>query len=158
MPRSIIAQHTRSQTGSSTAQGPENCFTGQVFLDTALKNESADPSDRVMSANVVFTPSARTNWHTHEKGQLLQVNAGSGWICDKGDKPRKINVGDTIWYMDIFNRIGLSKPANSRRCEPGTTHWHGADDGSVLVHFVVSLGATTWLEPVTNEEYSAKAT
>jgi quercetin dioxygenase-like cupin family protein len=83
-------------------------------------------------ANVTFTPCARTYWHTHEGGQMIRVLNGTGWICDKG--------GDTIW------------------APPGTTHWHGADDSSVMTHFVVGIGATNWHEAVTDEEYKNRAT
>lgn len=37
-----------------------------------------------------------------------------------------------------------------------TTHWHGADDGSIMTHFVVGLGRTVWGEAVTDEEYEQK--
>jgi quercetin dioxygenase-like cupin family protein len=94
--------------------------------------------DKTAIANVTFTPCARTHWHTHEEGQFLKVVAGSGWICDKGGEPRRIRTGDLIWA-----------PA-------GTTHWHGADDGSIMTHLVVGLGKTTWLDPVTDEQYSVK--
>ena len=79
-------------------------------------------------------PCARTNWHTHEGGQLLRCIAGSGWICDRGDKPKRLQVGDTVW------------------CPPGTEHWHGADDGSYMAHFVHAHGKTEWKEAVSDEE------
>ena len=85
-----------------------------------------------------FAPCARTYWHTHEKGQLLRVQAGSGWICDKGGKPTRIGVGDVIW------------------CPPGTTHWHGAGDRSYMVHQASSFGGVEWLEEVKDEEYGKK--
>ena len=69
---------------------------------------------------------------------MLRVTAGHGWICDKGDKPKKIGAGDVIW------------------CPPGTTHWHGADDGCYMVHQAASHGKAEWHEPVTDEEYAKK--
>jgi quercetin dioxygenase-like cupin family protein len=87
---------------------------------------------------VMFTPGARTYWHTHEHGQLLRVMAGSGWICDKGGEPRRLNVGDTAW------------------CSAGTTHWHGGDDGSFMMHLAVSHGKTEWHGEVSQEEYAKK--
>ena len=82
--------------------------------------------------------SARTYWHHHEGGQFLHVLAGSGWICDKGGRPQKITVGDVIW------------------CPPGTTHWHGADDASYMVHQAVSHGKLEWRDEVGDEEYGQK--
>lgn len=130
MPESIIIGGS-SKGGQSTSK-PTATFSGDVYLDMIHMD------DQAAIANVTFTPCARTHWHTHEQGQFLKVVAGSGWICDKGDEPRAIKTGDLIWA-----------PA-------GTTHWHGADDGSIMTHLVVGLGKTTWLDPVTDEQYGNK--
>ncbi|KAL4778035.1 RmlC-like cupin domain-containing protein [Aspergillus varians] len=126
MPSATIS-HANDRT--TTKLGPT--FTGDVFLEQIHR----DP--KVGMAHVTFTPCARTHWHTHKEGQVLKVTTGSGWVCDRGATPRRIKAGDVIWA-----------PA-------GTTHWHGADEGSLMTHFVVGLGETTWLEPVTDEEYRA---
>jgi len=107
-------------------------FTGEVFLDRILQHTN------IAVASVVFQPCARSNWHKHEGGQLLRVTAGSGWIQDQGQKPIRISIGDIIW------------------APPGTIHWHGADEGSFLVHETVSHGKIDWYGPVTDEEYAAK--
>ena len=107
-------------------------FTGQVWLDLMLKEGD------VTMAHVNFEPCARTNWHKHEGGQLLKVTAGSGWVCDQGGKPRKISSGDIIWLP------------------PGGIHWHGADDGSFMVHEAISFGGIDWYEAVSEEDYKAK--
>jgi quercetin dioxygenase-like cupin family protein len=112
---------------------PTATFTGEVFLDMLQVDGQA------ALANVTFTPCARTHWHTHQGGQVIRVLSGSGWICDKGKQARRIKAGDTIWA-----------PA-------GTTHWHGADDGSIMTHFVVGIGATDWHDAVTEEEYRSRA-
>ncbi|KAL4945399.1 hypothetical protein BDV06DRAFT_219366 [Aspergillus oleicola] len=108
---------------------PTATFTGEVYLDPLSLEATAS------IANVTFTPCARTYWHTHEGGQVIKVSSGSGWICDKGGKARRIKAGDVIW------------------AKPGTTHWHGADEGSIMSHFVVGLGETKWLGAVSDEEY-----
>jgi quercetin dioxygenase-like cupin family protein len=37
---------------------------------------------------------------------------------------------------------------------PGERHWHGAVPGSAGTHIAVNINAaTTWLEPVSEEEY-----
>ena len=107
-------------------------FTGQVYIQPYLAAEGLSIAD------VNFQPCARTKWHTHEGGQLLRVLAGSGWVCDKGGEPQRLNVGDIIW------------------CPPGTTHWHGADDGNYMVHQAVSHGGVQWHEHVSDEEYAQK--
>ena len=38
---------------------------------------------------------------------------------------------------------------------PGERHWHGAVPGSTGTHIAVNVNAaTTWLEPVSDEEYA----
>jgi hypothetical protein len=49
-----------------TAVGPEDWFTGSVYIDTLAA--AAEPS-RLAAANVHFTPGARTAWHTHRSGR-----------------------------------------------------------------------------------------
>ncbi|KAK3051574.1 hypothetical protein LTR09_007229 [Extremus antarcticus] len=124
---------SQAEGGNSTSKGPSDKFVGDVYLDKI----HFDKANTI--ANVTFTPCARTNWHTHEHGQLIRVVAGSGWVCDRGDKPKRLRVGDTVW------------------CPPGTEHWHGADDGAYMVHFVHAHGDVEWLEPVSDEEYSKKS-
>jgi quercetin dioxygenase-like cupin family protein len=105
-------------------------FTGAVWADPVLPT-----TDGVTINNVFFSPGARTHWHHHEHGQILQVTAGAGLVCAQGGKPEPLRAGDTVWV-----------PA-------GEVHWHGATTGSYLVHTAVSLGTTTWLAPVGANEY-----
>lgn len=114
---------------SEMSKGLSSTFTGDVYLQKLYEDEQN------LFANVLFLPGTRTNWHTHEAGQLIQCTAGSGWICDRGGTPRRIKEGDTIW------------------CPPGTEHWHGGDEQQFMVHFVHTHGQTTWLEVVTHAEY-----
>jgi quercetin dioxygenase-like cupin family protein len=78
-------------------------------------------------------------WYTHEKGQMIKVVAGSGWICDKGGVPRRLKTGDVVWA-----------PA-------GNAHWHGADDSRIMTKFVIEIGSTVWHDAVTEGVYSQKA-
>lgn len=103
-------------------------FDGDVWIDEFHTN------DEITIANVLFSPSARTYWHTHNGGQLLRVIAGSGWVCDSGGEPQHLRVGDIVW------------------CPPGITHWHGADSGSFLIHQAIAYGSTEWLEAVADVE------
>ena len=69
-----------------TAAGPAEWFTGSVFIDTV-----AEPSgrSRVASANVHFTPGARTAWHTHPNGQTIFVVEGVGRAQRRGGPVRR---------------------------------------------------------------------
>jgi quercetin dioxygenase-like cupin family protein len=127
MPQSVIfnaEQPTTVKVGDK--------FTGDVYFEMIHKES------KVQFANVTFTPCARTYWHTHEEGQILKVTTGSGWVCDKGEVPRRIKAGDVIW------------------APPRTTHWHGADERSLMTHFVVGFGGMTWHDEVTDEEYKRR--
>ncbi|PKX96918.1 cupin domain-containing protein [Aspergillus novofumigatus IBT 16806] len=131
MPESII--FSGAQNSEHNVLKPTSTFTGEVYLDLISMDSNA------ALANVTFTPCARTNWHTHEGGQMIHVSSGTGWICDKGGVARRIKAGDVIWA-----------PA-------GTTHWHGADNNSIMTHFVVGIGETKWHDKVTDEEYNKRA-
>jgi quercetin dioxygenase-like cupin family protein len=104
--------------------------TGQVWFDPVLP-----ATDGTTIATVFFAPGARTYWHTHEHGQILQVLAGRGLICAAGGTPQVITAGDSVWV-----------PAGER-------HWHGAAPGSFLTHTAISLGVTSWAEEVAEADY-----
>lgn len=131
MPESVIISGSTAEVQGVTK--PTGTFTGEVYLDLIHRDQQA------ALGTVTFTPCARTHWHTHEGGQMIRVLHGSGWVCDKGKEARRIKAGDTIWA-----------PA-------GTTHWHGADEGSIMSHFVIGIGATSWHEAVTDEEYKKRS-
>ena len=103
--------------------------TGTAWFDQVLP-----ATDGTTIATVFFAPGARTYWHSHEYGQILQVLAGRGLICTAGEQPRPIAAGDTVWVP------------------PGERHWHGAAPDSVMTHTAISLGATTWAEEVTADD------
>jgi quercetin dioxygenase-like cupin family protein len=106
-------------------------FTGEVWADPVLA-----PTEGVSINNVFFAPSARTHWHTHERGQMLFVLAGHGRVFADGDDVEAIGAGDIVWIA------------------PGERHWHGADASSYMIHAAVSLGAADWQEPVSDEDYA----
>jgi quercetin dioxygenase-like cupin family protein len=80
-------------------------------------------------------PGARTFWHSHERGQLLHVVSGCGLVCSEGGTARPLDPGDLVWVS------------------PGERHWHGGGPETALLHLAVSLGATSWLRPVSDAEY-----
>lgn len=111
-------------------------FTGDVFAN--MIHVSEDQS--IHLTNVTFCPGARSNWHTHVEGGFLLVLHGSGWICDKGENAKRMKTGDTVWI------------------QPGTTHWHGAEEGSIITSLAAAFGQTKWLVEVTDEEYGRAKT
>ncbi|MGO2932421.1 cupin domain-containing protein [Microbacterium sp.] len=110
---------------------------GSQFSGTAYPYVTLPSTDGVTINNVVFTPGARTHWHRHEHGQILQVLAGRGLIQSQGAPTEVLHQGDTVWIP------------------PGETHWHGAAPDSFMTHTAISLGTTEWAEPVSDDDYTA---
>ena len=111
-------------------------FTGQTYLQRLSENDEVWNSSL---ANVTFEPSARTNWHKPSGGQILLVLGGEGRYQERGKEIQILHKGDVV-------RIPLN-----------VEHWHGAAPDSWFTHISVETNLpnnqTTWLEPVTDEEY-----
>ncbi|MFB7459071.1 cupin domain-containing protein [Streptomyces sp. NPDC056188] len=125
-------------TSSPTAKAPAERFTGDVYLN-AIETPS-DPA-RLAAALVRFTPGARTNWHAHAKGQTLYVTDGVGLVGTRDGNVVRAVAGQTV------------------KCPAGEEHWHGATDTTLMAHIAMLVGdesgdGTTWLEPVTDEQYA----
>lgn len=105
-------------------------FSGTVWADPVMPT-----TDKITVGNVCFTPGARTFWHSHEQGQILNVTSGSGFVCKEGEEPQVIRAGDVVWIA------------------AGERHWHGASGDSYMVHMATSLGVTKWAEEVPEETY-----
>jgi quercetin dioxygenase-like cupin family protein len=121
-----------------TRRAPKESFTGTVWQDPIITPQG--PA-RINSSRVTFEPGARTAWHTHPLGQTLYVIAGVGRVQAKGGPIREIRPGDVVWIP------------------PGEKHWHGASPTNAITHVAMqeSLDGShvTWMEYVTDEEYSA---
>jgi quercetin dioxygenase-like cupin family protein len=122
-----------------TRVAPPEYFTGNVMQDPIIA--TAAPA-RLVANSVSFQAGARTAWHTHPLGQTLYVIAGLGRIQAKGGPIREIRPGDVVWIP------------------PGEKHWHGASPTNGMTHLAMQEAqdgnAVTWMEKVTDEEYSAK--
>jgi quercetin dioxygenase-like cupin family protein len=122
---------SRGRVAGAPSELRGSTFTGRVWTDPVLGLE-----DGVMAADVFFEPGARTHWHAHEVGQVLHVMHGEGVLWSKDGSGSKLTAGDVAHI-----------PA-------GELHWHGAAPESYLLHLAISIGATDWLEAVTDEEYA----
>jgi quercetin dioxygenase-like cupin family protein len=128
---------TRANSAVSK-RGPADYFTGVVWLNEIT---SAPYSSDVRAVMVTFEPGARTAWHTHPHGQLIQIVSGFGRVQKSGEGVVEVLAGDVVWF------------------EPGERHWHGAAPLQMMSHLATqrtdSDGKTaTWLELVTDGEYS----
>lgn len=126
-------QISRGRKDDAGSEEKSTGFTGLVYADPVL----VDP-DGVAINNVFFSPGARTDWHTHERGQVLHVTSGQGRVATRSAGVQVIRGGDTVWI------------------EPGEEHWHGADADSYMVHLAVSLGGSEWFDPVTDPAYEGR--
>ncbi|MFE1798151.1 cupin domain-containing protein [Streptomyces sp. NPDC059517] len=122
-----------------TLRAPAERFTGDVHLNMI---ETPSAPAHLASALVRFTPGARTNWHSHAKGQVLYVTDGVGLVGTRDGSVVRIGAGETV------------------KCPAGEEHWHGATDTTLMAHIAMVVGdgcgdGTSWLEPVTDEKYTA---
>jgi len=121
-----------------SARGPADYFTGAVRIDPLFK--ASEPA-RSSGAYVTFEPCARSNWHTHPRGQTLIVTSGCGYVQNWGDPIKVIRPGDVIL------------------CPPGEKHWHGAAPNTAMTHIAIQEElngkVVDWMERVTDEQYNA---
>lgn len=116
---------------------PEAWFVGNAYLQPLV---SRDKNNNFVMGSVTFEPGARTNWHTHPKGQVLMVTEGLGWYQEKGKSAQPIKRGDVI-----------NIPEN-------VEHWHGASEDNRMVHVAITNYEgevnAVWLDPVSDKTYS----
>ena len=117
-------------------QLPGEWFTGAVYLHPLV---AKDHNNEFSAGSVSFEAGARTNWHTHPKGQVLIVTEGSGFYQEKNKPVQPIQKGDVI-----------NIPEN-------TEHWHGGSATTAMKHIAITNFKdnvqVTWLEPVTAAEF-----
>lgn len=107
--------------------------TGDVWLSDLNKADSVINSQISLA---VFGPNAKLNWHTHSAGQILLITQGSGYYQEKGKPVQIVHKGDVV------------------KCLPDVEHWHGSTPTTGVTYIAVSpKSKTTWLHPVTEEEY-----
>jgi quercetin dioxygenase-like cupin family protein len=109
-------------------------FTGKARLKRVT---AVDGVPKLRVYRVEFEPRARTNWHTHSGVQLLYIDEGQCRFQKWGESVQVSRAGDVVYVA------------------PNEKHWHGADPVGTMVHIAVNINAeTTWMEPVTDEQYS----
>jgi quercetin dioxygenase-like cupin family protein len=118
-------------------QLPKEWFSGNAFITPLV---AKDKNNEFSAGAVTFEPQARTNWHTHPKGQVLIVIEGNGFYQEKGKPAQAIKKGDVVII-----------PENAE-------HWHGASPTGKMVHIAITNykgeEQVIWLRPVTDEEYN----
>jgi quercetin dioxygenase-like cupin family protein len=115
--------------------GAPTNFTGTAWYQTVA---AADDCPLHIS-RVTFEQGTRTFWHVHAGEQVLYFLEGHGRVQLRGERAADAVVGDVV------------------HIPPRTEHWHGAhpDGAHRMRHLSITSGATTWLEPVAEDEYRA---
>jgi 4-carboxymuconolactone decarboxylase len=118
---------------------PSENFTGTVWVNMAV---GPDDNYNMVAGKVIFEPTARTNWHSHDNGQVLIVTEGVGYYQEEGNPIEVIREGDVV------------------KIPKKVKHWHGASHNSSMAHIAIvteidQYTATDWMEPVTDEEYNS---
>ncbi|MBT31273.1 MAG: cupin [Thalassobius sp.] len=118
-------------------KGPSKFFTGNAY------NYGLVPMDSTFTTlvgNVYFEPGARSNWHTHQAGQILIITDGVGYHQIEGEPIQVMKKGDVV------------------KCPPNVRHWHGAspDTGLQQLYIVPNTekGVVNWMEAVSDEQYN----
>ena len=70
----------------------------------------------------------------------MVIVAGTGWIQQWGGRKLEVKAGDVVWFP------------------PEIKHWHGATNTtsmtSIEIQDVVDGKSSSWMEPVTDEQFS----
>ncbi|HVU16954.1 MAG TPA: cupin domain-containing protein [Candidatus Didemnitutus sp.] len=117
-------------------KGDSGWFTGEVWIEPIAATEMGN----VRAARVSFAAGARTAWHTHPLGQMLQILSGVGRVQREGGGIFEVRPGDTVWFA------------------PNERHWHGAAPTTPMAHLAMQLAdasgqPVTWERHVTAQEY-----
>lgn len=119
-------------------RAPTTNFTGTVWVQTVIESDSAI---NIPVGYVTFEPGARSHWHSHPGGQILLAMGGIGYYQERGKPIQILRKGDAV------------------KCPPNVPHWHGASPAVGFMQVAMtpntSTGRVVWLQPVTEEEYSA---
>lgn len=122
--------------------GSENTGYAQYFSGKSWLAPLTHMSElNVPISNVTFEPGCRNNWHSHTGGQILIGVGGVGYYQERGKDAVRIVPGAVI------------------EIAPNVEHWHGAASDSWFSHLAIACNPqtnkNTWLEPVSDEEYTA---
>lgn len=113
-------------------------FSGDAYASSVVGSD--DTYNVPAMLNISFKPSVRTQWHTHDAGQLLICTYGQGFYQVEGETAQILREGDVVLI-----------PAD-------VEHWHGAGPDGWFSHIVVETNpgsnGNNFLEPISDEEYA----
>ncbi|GAA4402580.1 cupin domain-containing protein [Nibrella viscosa] len=118
-------------------RAPAANFTGTVWVQQLIE---ADSAFNIPVGYVTFEPGARSHWHSHAGGQVLLAMGGIGYYQERGKLIQILRKGDVV------------------KCPPNVPHWHGASPTEAFMQVAITpntaRGRVTWMQPVTDAEYT----
>ena len=124
----VWSQATQPAPAPAPQPNPEN-FVGKV---------TGHSTNDIRMLRYSFEPGARTNWHSHEGGQVILIEKGRARVQEAGGAVREMG------------------PRESFVTAPGVKHWHGAMPSEPLTQVSLSFGPTNWMEKVSDAQYTGK--
>ncbi len=92
-------------------------------------------TSNVRTSELRFEAGSRSNWHSHGNFQVIMAEEGRGRTQVRGEPLQEMLPG-----------VAHFTPR-------GVVHWHGAAPDSHMVQLTISSGETSWLGPVSEEDY-----
>ena len=118
------------------------CGLAIVFLARAQSQSNfvgGEPTrsqtSNVRTSELRFEAGSRSNWHSHGNFQVIMAEEGRGRTQVRGEPLQEMLPG-----------VPFFAPR-------GVVHWHGAAPDSHMVQLTISSGETSWLGPVSDEDY-----
>ena len=112
-------RRSSSRAAALAPSGRHRRRTSRVAFAVEMLFEALDPS-HASGGSVTFEPRARTAWHSHPRGQILIVTAGTGRVQLWGGPIEEIRAGDVV------------------RIPAGQKHWHGASPQASMTHIAMT--------------------
>jgi hypothetical protein len=132
----------RSQlSASQEAQAAGSCPGELMEVQSTGERESRPVPEAVINGEpwggTYWPAGTRSYWHCHSGGQLLVVWEGEGLIQRRGERVRRLAVGE------------------SDLAAPWEEHWHGGapETGALYVGVVLQPTGTLWMEEVGRDDY-----
>jgi len=124
---------------SPTAKAPDSNFAGDVYLNPIYRGEELS---RMIISLVRFTRARAATGTPMRWARPCTSPTAFGLVATRDDTMIRMRAGDTVYTP------------------PGEEHWHGATADNMMCPLAMLEGTesgdgTTWLEPVSDEQYAA---
>ncbi|MFJ2262203.1 cupin domain-containing protein [Streptomyces sp. NPDC087844] len=106
----------------------EVAYLARLYEFRDRPGDLLDRGVRVDPVLVRFTPGARTNWHSHARGQVLHVTDGVGLVGTRDGRVVRTSAGETVKWpaseehrpltarFTVAEACGALGPGVRRRC------------------------------------------